>query len=132
MHPEFTYYSYGFAYNSYSDPAAILGFTAIKAMIAEKAGKTDLADSYYSIVIPSSGQDANALKGSLFFTLKDYDKAIFYLEKAPHSQSVEYLKIITYDEIARGSAAYKIQNTLEHVQKADENNHKFCFLFWCF
>ncbi len=125
-------YSYGFAYNSYSNPTAILGFTAIKAMIAEKAGKTDLANSYYSIVIPSSGQDANALKGSLFFTLKDYDKAIFYLEKAPYSQSVGYLKVITYDEIARGSAAYKIQNTLEQVQKADENKHKFCFLFWCF
>lgn len=84
----------------------------VKAATLEKMGKNDQANAMYSAIGPIQGQQSlDVTRGSTYFYLRDYDKAVYYLEKSKQSDTLtNYMKVIAYDEIAKKSALNKIQN----------------------
>lgn len=105
----------------------------LQGIIAEKQNKPEveyyykLANSIHPII---NEQQIESLKASMYFGLKDYEKAIYYLEKLPEdTENVSYMKVIAYDELEKKSpitginkvvseSGEKIEETVKEIQNS--------------
>lgn len=91
------------ALSKYPDGAQNLQFQITKVMILENMHKQDEANAIYKTLYPSVDESlVDRIKASIYFTLKDYDRAIFFISASPGADDqIGYMKVIAVDEIAK-------------------------------